>query len=126
MNEIPLASQDLALVNLPGQAGEGREHAAALMPVPHSMPHTKGPAKQPRFAITSVKLREAFLHRWKLAVTVGLVLAGVGAALAYVTYQPKYTATAIMQMQSVASRLIPRDRNHDEYGDEAFRKTLTF
>src|SRR5262245_50388604 len=119
MSDKPLGN----VVNLPGHAGEGREHPAALISMPHPLSHPLPQAKstaarQPRFAITSVKLWEAFVHRWRLALTVGLVLAGLGVGLACLTYEPKYTATAYMRMQSAVKSLIPRgpglDAEHRE------------
>src|SRR5262249_41619006 len=113
----PAGSHDLALVSVPGHP-EGREHVSTLVAAPHTRPLTR----QPRFAITAVKLREAFQHRWKLALLVGLVLAAVGGGLAVLTYQPKYTAVAILRMHSSGARLFSRGPEA-EYREEEFRKT---
>ena len=102
MTEKPVVSHDLAYVNLPatearpedGRAPDGHSPYVAAV-------HAAGRPgiKQPRFAITAGKLREAFLHRWKSSVVVGLLLAGLGAGLAFATYKPKYTAMAMMQVE---------------------------
>jgi capsular exopolysaccharide synthesis family protein len=127
MNEKPPPSQNLALVNLAGpDAGRPENHHAALMPVSQG---PIGPAakQQPRFVITSVKLREAFLHRWGLAFLIAFVLAGVGAGLACLIYQPKYTATALLRMSSVGSRLLPNGAVMDNLQrEEEFRKVQTY
>src|SRR5437763_355369 len=107
MTERPQAGEDLSLVNLPPSVEEG------IAPPPDTalVPLLPAPARvrvgQPRFAITPAKLWDAFLHRSRLAVAIGLICAGIGAVLAWVTYQPKYTAEAWMQMSSSEQRLLP-------------------
>jgi succinoglycan biosynthesis transport protein ExoP len=125
MNEKPPPSQDLALINLAGpRAGRPEEHHAL---VPVTQAHAAPAVKQPRFVITSVKLREAFLHRWGLAFLVGLILAGVGVGLAYLVYEPKYTATALLRMTSMGSRLLPNGNVFDNLQrEEEFRKIQTY
>ena len=41
-----------------------------------------GKAAQQRFAITGAKVWDAFVHHWALAITVGLIFAAAGGALA--------------------------------------------
>jgi len=80
--------------------------------------------KQPRFAITPGKMREALFYRWKLALLAGLILACAGAGLAWLTYKPKYTAAALIRMTSSKERLLGGSEDGGRNrGEEEFQKT---
>lgn len=76
------------------------------------------------FVVTPAKLGEAFLYRWKLAVFVGLCFACVGAAIAWVTYKPKYTASAVVRLTSSKKSLLPGGDEAGRQGrEEEFQRT---
>jgi len=101
-------------------AGHAEDRASARAATPQGA----AGIKHPRFAITPGKLREALLYRWKLALLVGLILASAGAGLAWLTYKPKYTATALMRMTSSRERLLGgTDEAGRSRGEEEFQKT---
>lgn len=79
------------------------------------------------FVVTPAKLGEAFLYRWKLAVFVGLCFACVGAAIAWVTYKPKYTASAHVRLTSNKKNVLPgAEEAGRQSRDEDFQKTQAF
>ena len=53
--------------------------------------------------------------------------AGLGAGLAWLTYKPKYTATALLRMTSSKPRLLPGVQPDDagSKNEETFQKTQT-
>jgi capsular polysaccharide biosynthesis protein len=128
MTERPAVKQDLAYLNLSGRPEDGRAEGRGTALVLANEGAGRNGMRLPRFAITIGKLREALLHRWKLALLVGLIFAGVGAWLAWLTYQPKYTATAYIEMTSNEPHLLAfgpggEVRNTRE---EEFRRNQTF
>jgi polysaccharide biosynthesis transport protein len=65
------------------------------------------PKKHSSFAVTPGKLKEALVYRWRSALAVGLILACVGAGLAWVTYKPKYTAVTAMRIAFSKQSILP-------------------
>jgi succinoglycan biosynthesis transport protein ExoP len=99
-------TQNTVDINVPARVEEGRavERRSPLVP----MSHVDGKsATKPSFAITPGKMREALFFRWKLALLVGLILAGVGAGLAWITYAPTYTAITSIFLIPSKPPLIP-------------------
>jgi succinoglycan biosynthesis transport protein ExoP len=98
MNETPLIN--------PHSIGAGPPSGGPVQ-VHAGVPGGKSMPKQPRFSVTPAKLWTAFLFRWKLAITIGLLLASIGVGVAVLTYKPKYTAVATMRMISSKPRILP-------------------
>jgi polysaccharide biosynthesis transport protein len=71
-----------------------------------SASHARVPGKPLGLAVSPAKLQEALLFRWKSALAVGLVFAGIGVGIAFLTYKPKYTAITTMRM-TLSKRLLP-------------------
>jgi succinoglycan biosynthesis transport protein ExoP len=128
MTERPVVKQDLAYLNLPGRPEDGRAEGRGTALVLANEGVGRNGMRQPRFAITVGKMREALLHRWKLALLVGLIFTGVGAGLAWLTYQPKYTATAYIEMSSNEPHLLAFGPAGDVRNtrEEEFRKNQVF
>jgi polysaccharide biosynthesis transport protein len=96
-------------------------HAPSMIALPVAGNRSSG--RQPRFMLTPAKLVEAVLHRWKLAVFCGSILAAAGFALAWVTYVPKFTSTASMRMESGEWRLLAKAEDRHSNGEDEFRRT---
>ncbi len=103
------------------------DRGLAVVPVVHE--GSRSVIKQPRYTITSSKMREALFYRWRLALLVGLIMAGMGGGLAWITYKPKYTATAQMRMSSSEQRLLPGafpEEGARSGREEEFQKTQAY
>src|SRR5436309_282580 len=124
MAEKPSASQSLVDGDWTSRSGEGRAEDRGPKSGIGLTGSSKSAIKQPHFSITPEKLREALFYRWKSALAVGLILAAIGATVAWFTYKPKYTAIAMMRMTSSKPHLIP---GHSDDGgasrEEGFQKT---
>lgn len=80
-------------------------------------------SSQPKLAITPVRLWHCLWYRRWLAVLVGVVLAGAGAALAWYLESPRYTAVALLRVVS-SERLLPNaEEGRNFQWEEEFRKT---
>src|SRR4051794_9124103 len=79
-----------------------------------ALPEGDKPAiNRPVCVSRSKKLRDILFYRWKPALAAGLLLAVVGAGLAWLTYTPKFTAVALIRMASSRPRLFS-DAQSDE------------
>ncbi len=124
MKEQPLVRHsDATQSDPPSRIGRGnhREQTSPLIAMP--LTGNRFGLKQPHFALTPAKFQQAGLHRWKLALFVGLILGAGGFGLAWLTYAPKYTATFLMRMESGDTRLIPGNEDRQANREEEFRKT---
>jgi hypothetical protein len=119
MNDHSLVHQNEAGAP-PARVPIERRRAAPLVAMPES---GRFGIKKPRFAVTPAKLQEAALHRWKSAIIVGTILAGIGFGIAWVTYAPKYTALSSMRMESGERRLFPVNEDRRANHETEFRKT---
>ena len=123
--ELPVG-QNTVDINVPARVEEGRvgERHSPLVP----MSHVGGKSGiKPSFAITPAKLREAVFYRWKLALLAGLILAGVGAGLAWITYKPKYTAWAAIYLVPSKPPLVQGAARGDELrSKEDFQRTQVY
>src|SRR5260370_1012230 len=126
MTEKLPVTQNTVDINVPARVEEGRvgERHSPLVP----MSHVGGKSGiKPSFAITPAKLREAVFYRWKLALLAGLILAGVGAGLAWMTYKPKYTAWAAFYLAPSKPPLVPgAARGDDSRNKEDFQRTQVY
>jgi capsular exopolysaccharide synthesis family protein len=80
-------------------------------------------AGQPRLGLTPLKLWEAIWYRRWFALGLGLLLAAVGAALAWVTDSPRYTAVAMIRVLATEPRLLPGAEDSQARWNDEFRKT---
>src|SRR5436190_18054866 len=78
------------------------------------------------FQLSLPKLWAAFRHRRWLAISVGLVLAVAGAALAWCLEKPKYTAVSTVLIKSAAPSLLGKLDPASEIRAEEFHKTQAF
>jgi succinoglycan biosynthesis transport protein ExoP len=126
MTEKLPVTQNTVDVNMHARAEEGRalERRSPLVPMPHMGAQS---TTKPSFAITPGKLREALFFRWKLALLVGLILAAVGAGLAWITYKPKYTAAASFYLIPSKPPLLPGTPQPEDRRDrEEFQKSHAY
>jgi succinoglycan biosynthesis transport protein ExoP len=77
-------------------------------------------------ALTPARLVSSFVHRWPLAVLVGLIFAAGGAAIAWATYKPKYVAVAMLRLEKNESQIVATQNPHfHQHWDDEFLKYQT-
>jgi succinoglycan biosynthesis transport protein ExoP len=126
MTEKLPVSQNTVDINVPARVEEGRvgERHSPLVPMSHVVGKS---GIKTSFAITPAKLREAVFYRWKLALVAGLILAGVGAGLAWITYKPKYTAWAAIYLVPSKPPLVAGAPRGDDFRiKEDFQRTQVY
>jgi polysaccharide biosynthesis transport protein len=85
------------------QSGDsGGKMVRVLMDNKQMLPMKSGlrPVAEPDSGITANFLLETLRRWWLAAVPTGLVLAAIGAVVVYLTFEPKYEARAILQIES--------------------------
>jgi capsular exopolysaccharide synthesis family protein len=86
------------------------------------------PASSRRFVaesggISAASMLRAFRHRWRLALSVGLLLALPGIVLTLLLVPGKYTAVALVQVSSKPPRVLDKDEHVAEADRIGYQKT---
>jgi capsular exopolysaccharide synthesis family protein len=100
----------------------------AIVPiVPRITERDKGiiirPASASLSTLNAATLAKAFCHRWRLALTVGLALAGPVAILTWFLVPAKYSSTALLQVLPVEPKVFSKDERVADTEKIAYQKT---